>query len=63
MPFTVVEAIDGQGQVVVPVTEVVENTEEALEDLKWEKSRVRVYCKVYKFSLTLTERKMSFCEP
>ena len=34
MPFTVVEAIGGQGKVVVSVTEVVENTKEALEDLQ-----------------------------
>lgn len=34
MPFAVVKAIAGQGQVVVSITEVVENTEEPLEDLQ-----------------------------
>lgn len=35
MPFTVVEAIGGQGQVVVPVAQIVEDAEEALKDLQW----------------------------
>lgn len=34
MPFAVVKAIARQGQVEVAVAEVVENTQEALEDLQ-----------------------------
>lgn len=41
MPFTVVKAIGGQGQIVVTITEVVEDTEKALEDLQWEKGDMR----------------------